>query len=85
MLLKVVSVQGNGAWAPACVYYSMITGSIWTNTKFQVPAGSIYTCANALGRWVTNVTEPENHKHIDSVSWPNNRPCSGMDNGLRFE
>lgn len=83
VLNKVTSVKGNGAWAPACASYGMLIRKPWYDTNFEVPAGSIYTCRNAVARWFLGVTEPENHKHIDSVAWPNNKPCSGVNPGLR--
>lgn len=58
LLVKVMAVKGNGAWAPACVSYGMLMRRTWIDTNFEVPAGSIYTCQTALSRWYLNVTEP---------------------------
>lgn len=76
---KATAVAGNGAWAPACVTRGgLLTKPVWIDTKFEVPASSGYTAEKAIENWFLGVAEPEKHKHIDTVSWPNNKPCSGV-------
>jgi hypothetical protein len=79
LLNKAAAVTNNGAWAAACVSRgAIITKPTWIDTTFQAPQNSGYTAEKAISNWVTAAKEPENHKHIDSVSWPNNKPCSGV-------
>ena len=76
---KAVAVAGNGAWAPACVTRGgLLTNPTWIDTKFQTPMSSGYTAEKSLSNWFKGVVEPEKYKHIDTVSWPNNQPCSGF-------
>lgn len=86
LLQNVVKVNGNGAWAAACVSGgSIIIGRIWRDSNYQVPANSGYLCNKAVSNWVLGVSEPENHNHVDNVNWPNNKACSGVMSNLRMD
>ena len=76
---KAAAVAGNGAWAPACVTRGgLIAKPTWVDTKYEVPMGTIYTAERSIENWFLGVTEPEKYKHIDTVFWPNNKPCSNI-------
>ena len=40
--------------------------------------GSEYSENYSLDRWVRGEKDSYSHKHIDTVQWPNNKPCSGV-------
>lgn len=79
LLNKATAISGNGAWAPACVTRGgLLTKPTWTDNTFQTPMNSGYTIEKSVNNWFLGVAEPEKYKHVDTVSWPNNAPCSGV-------
>jgi len=67
--------EDNGAWAPACANHGYLNLAAEYSPNFRVPANSIFSTEFAIVNWILD--EPETHVHIDEVSWPGNKPCSG--------
>ena len=66
----------NGGWGPACSDHVYSSGGAFYSTSFEVPEHTDNMLATCLSNWVKG--SDANHLHIDSVAWPENRPCSGV-------
>lgn len=76
-LRSLTEAEGNGAWAPSCVAHVLTSTSSWTDPNWAVPANSNNTMAATVARWVDGVdTDGVGFVHVDSVSYPGNRPCA---------
>merc|ERR1712232_224590 len=70
-----VSRAGNGLWAPSCIAHTMTWG-FWTDSSWEVPAGSGNTMAAVVSGWLEDVDLARSHVFQDSAPWPQNQPCS---------
>lgn len=61
-------------WAPACIAHTLTWGQ-WTDPLWQVPEGGA-ALAETVQLWLG---AKETVRLEDPASWPNNRPCAGMD------
>ncbi|KRX06034.1 DnaJ domain [Pseudocohnilembus persalinus] len=67
------------AWLIACSQHTFFTFSSGYDQKiFQVPQHSGNTPQESLYQWMYS-DKSERVDHIDSVKWPLNQPCNGMD------
>lgn len=75
VLTDITSRAENGCWAPVCVDHCYTFGTFY-NKNFEIPMGSGNTCDKTMKLWYDK--HPGNHRHIDTGSWPSNKPCSGV-------
>merc|ERR1712150_325733 len=69
--------SGNGAWTVACIEHTLTWGH-WTDTAWEVPAGSGMTISRAVAQWLSGNSTGSN-VHEDTVGWPGNTPCAKAD------
>lgn len=79
VLNGITSNKQNGAWAPACANHGYLNLAAEYSPNFRVPANSIFSTEFSIVNWILD--EPETHVHIDTSSWPENKPCSGITAG----
>jgi hypothetical protein len=65
----------NGGWGIACSRHTFTLGTEFYSSYYVVPAGDGPTLEYAVLLWEVN--NPM-HYYIDSVSWPDNAACSGL-------
>ena len=66
----------NGLWAPACSNHVYSTGAAFASANFRVPASSEFSAIYSLEQWYAGVGD--HPAHLDTVAWPDNKPCSGV-------
>jgi len=71
-----VQKNGSGIWSPSCIAHTMAWGK-WTDSSWEVPAGSGNTMAAVVGRWLAGAEDGLHFVYQDEVAWPKNRPCAG--------
>lgn len=76
VLKNITASMKNGCWAPACSNHVYSTGAGFYSTGFRVPASSEFSVVDSLDNWM--LMKPISHQHLDKVSWPDNKPCSGV-------
>ena len=78
-----------GAWSPACVKHGFTdANSIYNSSDFQVPMSSGNTVQAAIQQWTNSLNlQGSNERiiYIDNVTWPDNKPCSGLKSIYDFE
>lgn len=66
----------NGYWAVACVKHTFIKSANFYSNSFKVPMNSANTIQASMFAWVSD--DKSSHLHMDTVPWPENKPCSGV-------
>lgn len=51
-------------------------GYFLDNPRFEVPMNSGNTLSKTMNAWVTGEQMGKEAVHVDTVPWPQNRPCS---------
>lgn len=62
----------HGAYAIACVAHQFMGGK-WNNEMFEVPMNSKVRPITVTSNWAKGKSR---EIHIDTVDWPNNKPCA---------
>lgn len=78
-LMNASSKEGNGAFGIACVAHEFLSGR-FLNDMFEIPMNSGNMVVNATENWIKR---KNNTVLIDTVSWPNNKPCAFKAGGKR--
>ena len=73
-----------GTWTPACCQHGFEhVNAVFNGPTYKVPETTGVTISEALGMFLQNPKNKTNNIHIDTVLWPNNKPCSAHKAGLQ--
>lgn len=73
---SIASNSKNGGWGIACSNHVYSTGSGFYSANFRIPSESANSIEFGVSQWMSG--SAGSHLYVDSVSWPNNTPCSGV-------
>lgn len=70
-------VTNRAIWTDACIAHTQgYYGDYYDNTEWEVPSGSGNTLAASVYKWVSGEAVGTAARHVDTVPWPENKPCS---------
>lgn len=75
IIKNIASRPENGYWAIACADHVYFWDKFYS-PDYEIPMNSNNTIDKALFEWYQK--KPGNHRYMDHVSWPENKPCSGF-------
>jgi hypothetical protein len=58
----------------SCAAHGYLHVNATISERLRVPAGSDYSIEYSIVTWILGF---KNNKHIDNVSWPDNKACAG--------
>lgn len=74
-LTELTKLPNVGVFGIACVAHFFTNGK-WDNTDFSVPMNSNNTAQAVVEKWMNSKSSTETFKYLDTVAWPDNKPCS---------
>lgn len=76
VLREIAKNPNNGFWAPSCANHCYSFTGAFYDEFYRIPANSVNSLSKSIGDWIEK--KPGNHAFEDSVNWPGNLPCSGL-------
>lgn len=73
VLVDISKNASNGVWSISCPIHIIIIDTKYYDEFYRIPEYSPNSVNQAVKNWIENTTS--SHVYIDTVEWPNNRPC----------
>lgn len=74
-MIELAKLPNVGVFGISCVAHFFTNGK-WDNTDFSIPMNSNNTAQVIIEKWINSKSSTETFRYLDTVEWPENKPCS---------